>query len=30
MPLGTIDLSMTFSDAVHCQREILSFEVVDF
>jgi hypothetical protein len=30
MPLGTIDLSVTFGDAVHYQKEILFFEVVDF
>ena len=30
MPLCTIDLSMTFGDAVHYQKEILSFTVVDF
>jgi hypothetical protein len=30
MPLGTIDLSVTFSDAVHYQKETLSFEVIDF
>ena len=30
MPLGTIDLSMTFGDAVHYQKETLSFKVVDF
>jgi hypothetical protein len=30
MPLGTIDLSVTFGDAVHYRKETLSFEVVDF
>ena len=30
MPLGMIDLSVTFIDVVHCQKEMLSFEVVDF
>jgi hypothetical protein len=30
MPLGTIDLSMTFSDVVHYQKETLSFEVINF
>ena len=30
MPLGTIDLSMTFGDVVHYRKETLSFEVVDF
>ena len=30
MPLGTIDLSVTFGDAVHYQKETLSFEVVNF
>jgi hypothetical protein len=30
MPLGTIDLSVTFGDAAHYQKEILFFEVVDF
>jgi hypothetical protein len=30
MPLGMIDLSMTFSDTVHYKKESLSFEVVDF
>jgi hypothetical protein len=30
MPLGTIDLSVTFRDAVHYRKETLSFEVVDF
>jgi hypothetical protein len=30
MPLGTIDLSVTFGNAVHYQRETLSIEVVDF
>ncbi|XP_066358202.1 uncharacterized protein [Miscanthus floridulus] len=30
MPLGIIDLSMTFGDAVHYQKETLSFEVVNF
>ena len=30
MPLGTIDLFVTFGDAIHYRRETLSFEVVDF
>ena len=30
MPLGTIDLSMSFDDVVHYQKETISFEVVDF
>ena len=30
MPLGRIDLSVTFGDAVHYQKETLSFKVVDF
>ena len=30
MPLGTIDLSVTFGDVVHYRKEMLSFEVVDF
>ena len=30
MPLGMIDLSVTFGNAVHYQKETLSFEVVDF
>jgi hypothetical protein len=30
MPLSTIDLSMTFGDMVHYQRETHSFEFVDF
>jgi hypothetical protein len=30
MPLGMIDLSVTFGDAVHYRKETLSFEVVDF
>lgn len=30
MPLGTIDLSVSFGDWVHYQKEALSFEVVDF
>ena len=30
MSLGTIDLSMTFGDAVHFRKEMPSFEVVDF
>jgi hypothetical protein len=30
MPLGTIDLSVTFGDAVHYPKETLSFKVVDF
>jgi hypothetical protein len=30
MPLGTIDLSVTFGDAVHYQKETLSFEVINF
>jgi hypothetical protein len=30
MPLGMIDLSVTFSDVVHYRKESLSFEVVDF
>jgi hypothetical protein len=30
MPLGTIDLSVTFGDMVHYRKETLSFEVVDF
>ena len=30
MPLGTIDLSVTFDDAVHYRKKTLSFEVVDF
>ena len=30
MPLGMIDLSMTFGDTVHYQKEILFFEVIDF
>jgi hypothetical protein len=30
MPLSTIDLSVTFGDAVHYRKETLSFEVVDF
>ena len=30
MPLGTLDLSVTLSDAVHYQKETPSFEVVDF
>ncbi|XP_066317500.1 uncharacterized protein [Miscanthus floridulus] len=30
MPLGTINLSMTFSNAVHYQKETLSFEVANF
>ena len=30
MPLGMIDLSVTFDDAVHYRKETLSFEVVDF
>ena len=30
MPLGTIDLSMTFGDVVHYRKETLSFTIVDF
>ena len=30
VPLGIIDLSMTFGDVVHYRKETLSFEVVDF
>ena len=30
MPLGMIDLSLTFGNAVHYRKETLSFEVVDF
>jgi hypothetical protein len=30
MPLGTIELSMTFGDVVHYRKETLSFKVVDF
>jgi hypothetical protein len=30
MPLGIIDLRVTFSEAVNFRQEILSFEVVDF
>jgi hypothetical protein len=30
MPLGMIDLSVTFGDAIHYRKETLSFEVVDF
>ena len=30
MPLGTIDLFVTFGDAAHYRKETLSFEVVDF
>ena len=30
MPRGTIALQVTFGDAIHCRKEILSFEVVDF
>jgi hypothetical protein len=30
MPLGTIDLQVTFGEAAHFCQEILSFEVVDF
>ena len=30
MPLGTIDLSVTFKDVVHYRKETLSFEVINF
>ena len=30
MPLGMIDLSVTFGYVVHYRKETLSFEVVDF
>jgi hypothetical protein len=30
MPLGAIDLWVTFGEAVNYRQEILSFEVMDF
>ena len=30
MPLGTIALQVTFGDAIHYRKDILSFEVVNF